>query len=92
MDKEKNVNELEGWTEVLSIRSFFGSRYKVYRSPDGKRFANVHLEDGDVALIFDREEKKIVYLHPTTELGMQRMGMPKEKLERILSGAVGRMP
>jgi len=32
-------------------------------------------------MIYNREEKKIEYIHPVTERGMKRVGITREQLE-----------
>ena len=38
-------------------------------------------------MIFNREEKRIEYIHPITAVGMKRVGVTKEDMEDILGAA-----
>lgn len=51
-------------------------------SLDKKRLAPVDMTDEDVVLIWNRETRKIEYIHPTTERGMKIMGVTKEMMEK----------
>lgn len=55
--------------------------YTIFESPDRKMVAQVDMTDEEVVLIYNREEKKIEYIHPVTELGMKRTGITREQLE-----------
>lgn len=82
------LKDLKGWTSGSSMPGLRpGSRYMVLTSPDKKRVAQVHENDGEVALLFNRETKKIEYIHPTTALGMKQVGVTKEMMERMLGRA-----
>ena len=87
----KLLKELEGWTQTpLSVPSIWKGHkgYMVFTSPDEKRVAQVDMNDDEVVLIFNRETKRIEYMHPTTELGMRRMGVTKEYMEGLLARGV----
>jgi len=83
--KEKTLKDLEGWSPVVSMRGLWPWRegYTVFESPDRKRSAQVDMTDEEVAMIYNREEKKIEYIHPVTELGMKRTGITREQLEAM---------
>lgn len=83
---KKTLKDLEGWTNMGSTPGLIGS-YALLISPDKKRVAQVHLQDEEVSMIFNREEKKIEYLHPKTAIGMERVGITKEDMEVILRRA-----
>ena len=85
---DKTLKDLEGWTSIGSMPGLMrGSNYTILKSPDGKRIAQVHLNDGEVSIIFNREEKKVEYIHSATVLGMKRVGVTKEMMERMLGRA-----
>ena len=81
--KEKILKDLEGWSPVASMRAFGPERegYTILESPDRKLVAQVDMTDEEVVMIYNREEKKIEYIHPVTELGMKRTGITREQLE-----------
>ena len=81
--KEKSLKDLEGWSPTVSMRGLWPWRegYTVFESPDRKMVAQVDMTDEEVTLIYNREEKKIEYIHPVTELGMKRVGITREQLE-----------
>jgi len=83
--KGKTLKDLEGWSPVVSMRGLWPWRegYTVFESPDRKRSAQVDMTDEEVAMIYNREEKKIEYIHPVTELGMKRTGITREQLEAM---------
>jgi hypothetical protein len=85
---DKRLKDLEGWTQTrFSTPSIWSWRkgYSVFISPDGNRVAQVDMSDEEVSLIFNRETKKMEYLHPTTIIGMKAAGVTKEWLEGILA-------
>ena len=89
---ERALKDLEGWTQTISLPSIRSESkgYTVFMSPDEKRVAQVEMSTEEVTLIFNRETKKIEYLHPTTLLGMKRVGMDKlllRQMERKLGRA-----
>ncbi len=86
MTDRKTLKDLEGWTSVGSAPGLIGT-YTILLSPDKKRVAQVHLQDDEVSMIFNREEKKIEYIHPITLVGMKRVGITKEDMGRILESA-----
>ena len=88
-NKGKTLKDLEGWTQTISTPSIWSwsAGYTVFMSPDKKRVAQVEMTHEAVSLIFNREEQKIEYIHPITALGMKRVGVTKEMLERILGRA-----
>jgi hypothetical protein len=81
--KEKTLKDLEGWSPTVSMKGLWPWRegYTVFESPDRKMVAQVDMTDEEVVLIYNREEKKIEYIHPVTELGMKRTGITREQLE-----------
>lgn len=86
--KIKYLKDLEGWTQTgLSMSSIWlwHEGYTVFTSPDEKRIAPVDMNDEEVTLIFNRETKKLEYVHPTTELGMRRVGITREYMEDVLA-------
>lgn len=80
-DKEKTLDDLEGWKKLFTTSSSMGSTYAAFLSPDKTKLAQVHLEDREITLIFNRETKKIEYIHPTTLEGMKAVGATIETLE-----------
>jgi len=52
------------------------------------------MTDEEVAMIYNREKKKIEYIHPVTERGMKITGVTREQLEAVTrkmnEGASGR--
>ena len=84
--KGKSLKDLEGWSPVVSMRGLWPWRegYTVFESPDRKRAAQVDMTDEEVTLIYNREKKKIEYIHPTTELGMKRTGITREQMEAVM--------
>ena len=87
--ERKTLKDLEGWTQTISTPSIWpgGAGYTVFMSPDEKRVAQVEMTNEDVSIIFNREEQKMEYIHPITALGMKRVGVTKEMLERVLRRA-----
>lgn len=84
----KTLKDLEGWISMGSMSGLFpGSSYTVLMSPDKTKMAQVDLRDDEVVMIFNREEKKIEYVHPVTELGMRIVGVTKEQMEAAWGGA-----
>lgn len=86
MTEKKTMKDLEGWTSMGSTPGLIGS-YTLLISPDKKRVAQVHLQDDEVSMIFNREEKKIEYIHPITAIGMKKVGVTKKDMEQILGTA-----
>lgn len=84
--KGKTLKNLEGWSPVASMRGLWPWRegYTVFLSPDKQRVAQVDMTDEAVAMIFNRKERKIEYIHPVTELGMKITGITKEQMEAIM--------
>ena len=83
--ESKTLKELEGWTSIGSISGLLpGSSYTVLMSPDKTKIAQVDLRDDEVVMIFNREEKKIEYIHPVTERGMRIVGVTKEQMEATM--------
>ena len=90
MVKAKTLKELEGWTQTVSTPSLLrpeSAGYTVFMSPDEKRVAQVEMTTEAVSIIFNRETKKIEYIHPITALGMRRVGATKRWMERMLGRA-----
>ena len=92
--ERKTLKDLEGWTQTeISTPSILrpeSAGYTVFMSPDKKLVAQVEMTTEAVSLIFNRETKKIEYIHPITLLGMKRVGMDKlvlKQMERILGRA-----
>ena len=91
MTENKTLKDLEGWTQTISTPSVLrpeSAGYTVFMSPDEKRVAQVEMTTEAVSIIFNRETKKIEYIHPITLLGMKRVGMDKlvlRQMERILA-------
>ncbi len=87
-DKGKTLKDLEGWTQTISMPSIRpeSAGYTVFMSPDKKRVAQVEMTTEAVSIIFNRETKKIEYIHPITLRGMERIGDVK-LIERILGRA-----
>jgi hypothetical protein len=89
---DKTLKDLEGWTQTFSTPSIRSESagYTVFISPDEKRVAQVEMTTEAVALIFNRETKKIEYIHPLTRRGMERIGVAElvlKQMERILGRA-----
>lgn len=89
---ERALKDLEGWTQTISLPSIRpeSEGYTVFMSPDKKRVAQVEMSKEEVTLIFNRETKKIEYIHPITLLGMERIGVAKlvlKQMERVLGRA-----
>jgi len=90
---EKTLKDLEGWTQTpISMPSIRpeSKGYTVFMSPDEKRVAQVEMTTEAVSLIFNRETRKIEYIHPITRLGMERIGVANlvlKQMERILGRA-----
>lgn len=87
MDTEgKTLKDLEGWSPVVSMRGLWPWRegYTLFESPDRKMIAQVDMTDEEVTMIWNREEKKIEYIHPVTELGMKITGVTKEQMEATM--------
>ena len=84
--KGKSLKDLEGWSPVVSMRGLWSWRegYTVFESPDRKLVAQVDMSDEEVTLIYNREEKKIEYIHPVTERGMKIMGITREQMEATM--------
>lgn len=85
-EKGKTLKELKGWTQTISTPSIWSwsAGYTVFVSPDKKRVAQVEMTNEAVSLIFNREERRIEYIHPITARGMKRLGITKEMMERVL--------
>jgi len=81
--KGKSLKDLEGWSPTISMRGLWPWRegYTVFESPDRKLVAQVDMTDEEVTLIYNREEKKIEYIHPVTERGMKITGITREQME-----------
>ncbi len=82
--KGKTLKDLEGWSPVVSMMmGLWPGRegYTIFESPDRKLSAQVDMTDEEVTMIYNREEKKIEYIHPVTERGMKRVGITREQLE-----------
>lgn len=90
---DKTLKDLEGWTQTISTPSILrpeSAGYTVFISPDKKRVAQVEMTTEAVSIIFNRETKKVEYVHPITRLGMERMGVAElvlKQMERILGRA-----
>jgi len=84
--KEKTLKDLEGWSPVVSMRGLWPWRegYTIFESPDRKLVAQVDMTDEEVTMIYNREEKKIEYIHPVTERGMKITGITKEQMEAVM--------
>ncbi len=94
-EERKTLKDLEGWVQTPistpSIRPE-SAGYTVFMSPDKKRVAQVEMTTEAVSLIFNRQTKKIEYIHPITRLGMERIGVAKlvlKQMERVLGRAYG---
>ncbi|KKK57410.1 hypothetical protein LCGC14_3054740 [marine sediment metagenome] len=62
----------------------------MFMSPDEKLVAQVEMTTEAVSIIFNRETRRIEYVHPITRLGMERVGGAKlvlKQMERILGRA-----
>ena len=89
---EKTLKDLEGWTQTVSTPSIRSESagYTVFMSPDEKLVAQVEMTTEAVSIIFNRETRRIEYVHPITRLGMERVGGAKlvlKQMERILGRA-----
>jgi len=84
--KGKSLKDLEGWSPVVSTRGLWPWRegYTLFESPDRKMIAQVDMTDEEVTMIWNREKKKIEYIHPVTELGMKITGVTKEQMEATM--------
>ncbi len=84
--KGKSLKELEGWSQSFSVSSIFPSRagYTIFVSPDKQRLAQVDMGDEEVALIWNRSEQKIEYIHPVTERGLKRLGITFDQLSGMM--------
>jgi len=89
--KGKTLKDLEGWSPGISTKGIWPWRegYTVFESPDRKMVAQVDMTDEEVVLIYNREEKKIEYIHPVTKLGMKRTGVTREQLEAVMGKIEG---
>jgi len=89
--KGKTLKDLEGWSPGVSTKGIWSWRegYTVFESPDRKMVAQVDMTDEEVVLIYNREEKKIEYIHPVTKLGMKRTGVTREQLEAVMGKIEG---
>ena len=93
MTERKTLKDLKGWTQTISTPSILrpeSAGYTVFMSPDGKRVAQVEMTTEAVSIIFNRETKKIEYIHPITLLGMERIGVAKLVLKQM-ERALGRL-
>jgi len=88
MTDRKTLKDLEGWTQTpISTPSVLrpeSAGYTVFMSPDEKRVAQVEMTTEAVSIIFNRETRRIEYIHPITTVGMERMGVTREMMERML--------
>ena len=81
---ESTLSDLQGW-RVIGPRIF--DLYDFYQSPDGMRLAVVHQQDEDVVLIMDHDTGYAEYIHPTTQRGLERMGLTVPQFIKMLKAA-----
>lgn len=77
--------DLKGWKLKRIDNGLYNkSKYAVYVSPDGDKIAQVHMDDNEVSVIYNRKTMKIEYMHPKTALGEKRLGVSLERLMSIM--------
>ena len=84
--KGKSLKALEGWSPVVSTRGLWAWRegYTLFECPDRKMIAQVDMTDEEVTMIYNREKRKIEFIHPVTERGMKITGVTREQLEAVM--------
>ena len=75
--------DLSSWKKLGDMKTKLGKKFALYESPDGKKVAQV---DGDMMIHMIIQDRKPVFLNPTTMDGLKRMGevnkFLKEKAKR----------
>lgn len=69
----KYPDDFKGWKELGKMRGPLGGNYLVLESPDGSKLAQIHVEDNDVALVFERRTYRVLHMHPTSVKGLKAL-------------------
>lgn len=80
----KTVKELPGWKPTGPLMKGIRGNYETYISPDGKKLAQIHLDDEEVVIIIERKTGEISYIHPTTLEGLKKTGVSVEEFKETM--------
>ena len=76
-------HDLSSWKKLGDMKTKLGKKFALYESPDGKKVAQV---DGNMMVHMIIQDRKPVFLNPTTMDGLKRMAevnkFLKEKSKR----------